>query len=167
MFTAKSLQVDERMEIRMNKIEIRTMIFDDYPLVYDLWTEIRGFAIRSIDDSKEGVERFLNRNQTTSIVALDGEKIVGAILCGHDGRRGCFYHVCVKEEYRMQGIGKNMVVAAMEALKKEKINKVSLIAFTENDIGNSFWKGIGWEQRLDLNYYDFTLNRANITAFNK
>ena len=151
----------------MNKIEIRTMIFDDYPLVYDLWTEIRGFAIRSIDDSKEGVERFLNRNQTTSIVALDGEKIVGAILCGHDGRRGCFYHVCVKEEYRMQGIGKNMVVAAMEALKKEKINKVSLIAFTENDIGNSFWKGIGWEQRLDLNYYDFTLNRANITAFNK
>ncbi|MDD3416743.1 MAG: GNAT family N-acetyltransferase [Lachnospiraceae bacterium] len=151
----------------MNEIVIRTMVLNDYPGVYDLWTEIKGFAIRSIDDSKEGVERFLNRNQTTSIVALDGEKIVGAILCGHDGRRGCFYHVCVKEEYRMQGIGKNMVVAAMEALKKEKINKVSLIAFTENDIGNSFWKGIGWEQRLDLNYYDFTLNRANITAFNK
>lgn len=151
----------------MNEIVIRTMVLGDYPGVYDLWIEIKGFAIRSIDDSIEGVERFLNRNQTTSIVALDGEKIIGAILCGHDGRRGCFYHVCVKEEYRKQGIGKNMVVAAMEALKKEKINKVSLIAFTENDIGNSFWKGIGWEQRLDLNYYDFTLNRANITAFNK
>ena len=167
MFTAKSLQVAKRMEVRMNEIVIRTMVLDDYPGVYDLWIEIKGFAIRSIDDSIEGVERFLNRNQTTSIVALDGEKIIGAILCGHDGRRGCFYHVCVKEEYRKQGIGKNMVVAAMEALKKEKINKVSLIAFTENDIGNSFWKGIGWEQRLDLNYYDFTLNRANITAFNK
>lgn len=38
--------------------------------------------------------------------------------------------------YRMRGIGKSMVAFAMEALKKEEINKVSLIAFTKNDIGN-------------------------------
>ena len=54
----------------------------------------------------------------------------------------------------------------MKALKEEKINKVSLIAFTENDIGNAFWNTIGWTERLDLNYYDFTLNEENITAFN-
>jgi len=67
----------------------------------------------------------------------------------------------------MRGIGRQMVVMAMEALKKEKVNKVSLIAFTENDIGNAFWKRIGWTKREDLNYYDFTLNTANIIAFNK
>ena len=55
----------------------------------------------------------------------------------------------------------------MEALRKEKISKVSLIAFTENDIGNAFWKEIGWRERLDLNYYDFTLNKDNIERFNK
>ena len=91
--------------------------------------------------------------------------IVGAILCGHDGRRGCLYHVCVDEAYRMRGIGKSMVVFAMEALKAEGINNVSLIAFTKNDIGNAFWKEIGWKKREDLNYYDFILNEANITAF--
>lgn len=94
-------------------------------------------------------------------------KIVGGILCGHDGRRGCFYHVCVDEQYRRHGIGKAMVVFAMEALRREQINKVSLIAFTRNDIGNAFWNTIGWTRRLDLNYYDFTLNEANITAFNE
>ena len=73
--------------------------------------------------------------------------------------------MCVAENYRMQGIGKAMVVRAMEALRAEKINKVSLIAFTSNDIGNAFWKQIGWTKREDLNYYDFTLNEANITAF--
>lgn len=67
----------------------------------------------------------------------------------------------------MRGIGKSMVVFAMEALKKEKINKVSLIAFTKNDIGNAFWNEIGWTKRRDLNYYDFTLNEENITAFNQ
>lgn len=65
----------------------------------------------------------------------------------------------------MRGIGKSMVVFAMEALKEEQINKVSLIAFTQNDIGNAFWKEIGWTKREDLNYYDFTLNDKNITAF--
>ena len=46
------------------------------------------------------------------------------------------------------------------------INKVSLIAFTKNDIGNAFWKQIGWTKREDLNYYDFVLNEDNITKFN-
>ena len=143
------------------------MTIDDYEEVYTLWKKIKGFGLRSIDDSREGVDRFLKRNPTSSVVAEEDGKIVGSILCGHDGRRGCFYHVCVDKDYRRRGIGKNMVVFAMEALRREKINKVSLIAFTKNDVGNAFWNTIGWTQRLDLNYYDFTLNKENITAFNE
>lgn len=143
------------------------MTAEDYEGVHALWMTIKGFAIRSIDDSREGVERFLKRNPTTSVVAVEDGKIVGSILCGHDGRRGCLYHVCVHRDYRMRGIGKAMVVFAMNALREEEISKVSLIAFTENDIGNAFWKCIGWTRRLDLNYYDFTLNEKNITAFNR
>jgi len=145
--------------------EIRIMTIDDYEGVHNLWMSIKGFSIRSIDDSLEGVKKFLERNPETSIVAVEEGEIVGAILCGHDGRRGTFYHVCVKEGYRMRGIGKSMVVMAMNALKKEKINKVALIAFTRNDVGNAFWKCIGWKQRTDLNYYDFTLNTENIEKF--
>lgn len=144
---------------------VRVMTVEDYDQVRELWNSIKGFGIRSVDDSREGVERFLKRNPTTSVVAIEEGRIVGAILCGHDGRRGCLYHVCVHKDYRMRGIGKSMVVFAMEALKEEQINKVSLIAFTKNDIGNAFWKEIGWTKREDLNYYDFTLNEKNITAF--
>lgn len=143
------------------------MTIEDYDEVYALWKKIRGFGIRSIDDSREGVDRFLKRNPTTSVVAEKDGRIVGSILCGHDGRRGCFYHVCVDENYRRHGIGKAMVVASMETLKAEHINKVCLIAFTSNDGGNAFWNTIGWTRRLDLNYYDFTLNAENITAFNQ
>ena len=146
---------------------IRVMTMEDYDGVKELWMKIKGFGIRSIDDSREGVERFLKRNPNTSVVAVEDGKIVGSILCGHDGRRGCLYHVCVDEVYRMRGIGKSMVVQCMEALRAEQINKVTLIAFTKNDIGNAFWKEIGWTKREDLNYYEFTLNEANITAFNQ
>lgn len=146
---------------------IREMQIDDYADVHELWMTIRGFGIRSIDDSKEGVQRFLQRNPTTSVVAVLEGRMIGSILCGHDGRRGCFYHVCVHEQFRKQGIGKAMAVFAMKALQKEQINVVSLIAFRDNEVGNQFWKCVGWTFREDLNYYDFILNDANITRFNK
>ena len=106
---------------------IRVMTIDDYDEVYALWKKIKGFGIRSIDDSREGVDRFLRRNPTTSVVAEEDGHIVGSILCGHDGRRGCLYHVCVDETHRRRGIGRDMVVHAMRALKDEHINKVSLM----------------------------------------
>ncbi len=109
--------------INQETYNIRGMTIEDYDQVYQLWSKIKGFGIRSMDDSREGIERFLKRNPTTSVVAEAEGKIVGAILCGHDGRRGCLYHVCVDEKHRMHGIGRAMVVTAMEALKEEKINK--------------------------------------------
>ena len=153
---------DRRIGVEM----VRVMTIEDYDQVHALWMRIKGFAIRSIDDSREGVARFIRRNPTSSVVAVEDGKIVGAILCGHDGRRGCLYHVCVDPEYRRRGIGKEMVVFCMEALKKEDINKVCLIAFSANDVGNAFWHKVGWIEREDLNYYDFVLNSENITKFN-
>ena len=147
-------------------VTVRSMQIEDYAQVYALWMTIHGFSIRTIDDSREGVERFLKRNPGISVVAEMDGRVVGAILCGHDGRRGCLYHVCVHEDYRMHGIGRAMVVHCMNALQQEGINKVSLIAFTKNDICNAFWKQIGWTKREDLNYYDFVLNQKNIENFN-
>ena len=109
--------------------------------------------------------RFLKRNPTTSVVAEQNGRIVGAILCGHDGRTGFFYHVCVASDYRKHGVGHRMVHFAMKALQSEGINKVSLIAFKSNEVGNEFWHNVGWVERSDVNYYDFVLNEENITKF--
>lgn len=149
----------------MEKITIRPMTIDDYDRVRSLWESIRGFGIRSIDDSREDVEHFLLRNPDTSVVAVEGGKVVGSILCGNDGRQACFYHVCVARSHRRRGIGTQMVIYCMNALKALRINKIALIAFTRNDAGNAFWKQIGWTCRSDCNYYEFVLNEANITRF--
>lgn len=147
---------------------IRKMTVNDYDALYQLWMGISGFGIRSIDDSREGIERFLKRNPSTSAVAInDDGQLVGSILCGHDGRTGYFYHVCVREDVRMHGIGKSMAAFCMDALREEQINKVALIAFSENKIGNTFWQDIGWDERTDVNYYEFPLNKHNVTVFNR
>ena len=145
---------------------LRIMTMDDYEEVFSLWNRIRGFGIRSIDDSYEGIARFLKRNPDTSIVAVEDEKIVGTILCGHDGRTGAFYHVCVDSDYRGRGIAEDMAEMAVELLRKEKINKISLIAFEENKAGNAFWQKMGWTLRTGCNQYELVLNEENVTTFN-
>ena len=157
--------IPEKVPVAVD-VTVRAMAEEDYEAVHELWMTISGFGIRSIDDSKEDVLRFIRRNPLTSAVAVlpDG-RIIGSILCGNDGRQASFYHVCVARPYRRQGIGTAMVGYCMRALDAEKINKITLIAFTRNDGGNAFWKQIGWTKREDLNYYEFVLNKENITQF--
>ena len=88
------------------------------------------------------------------------------ILCGHDGRRAGLYHVCVQENYRKHGIGQKLVERCLAALKAEKISKVNLIAFKQNEIGNRFWQSLGWKYCDNVNYYEYVLNEENITVFN-
>ena len=148
----------------MDEVQILPMREDDYDAVRALWMTIRGFGIRALDDSREDVVRFIRRNPTTSVVAKADGRIVGSILCGSDGRQGALYHVCVAREYRRQGIGTRMVGYCMARLREMGINKVALIAFSNNDVGNAFWRQIGWKQS-NVNYYEFLLNEKNITRF--
>ncbi len=152
---------------RMKDVIIRPLVMEDYEKVHRLWMSIHGFGIRSIDDSDDGIRRFLRRNPEISVVAEVKEEIVGSILCGHDGRTGSFYHVCVREDYRRKGIGKAMATKCMIALQREQVNKISLVAFSDNRVGNQFWQEEGWIRRSDFNCYDFYLNKENITKFNQ
>lgn len=148
-------------------MQIRSMTIADYPAVYHLWQGIEGFGLRAIDDSEEGIARFLKRNPTTSVVAEENGEIIGSILCGHDGRTGCFYHVCVEKNHRHRGIATKMTHFSLEELKKEHVSKVSLVAFTNNTTGNACWHELGWKEREDLNCYDYILNPDNIVTFNE
>lgn len=134
---------------------------DDYNEVYQLWKRTPGVGLRSLDDSKEGIEMFLHRNPTTNFIATLEGHIVGSILSGHDGRRGYLYHVCVEEAYRRRLIGKILVEYVVEAMKVQKINKLALVCYSKNKQGNLFWSGLGWELRSDLNYYTISINNNN------
>lgn len=133
-------------------IAIRTMTIEDYDGVYDLWIHTPGMGLNSTDDSREGIEKYLKRNPSTSFAAEENGKIVGVIIAGHDGRRGYIYHTAVLPAYRNQGIGRKLVDHAVGALEKEGIHKAALVAFRTNETGNGFWESIGFTERDDLVY---------------
>lgn len=141
---------------------IRVMHISDYDSVFALWSATAGMGMRSLDDSREGIARFLRRNPSTCFVAEQDGLPVGVILCGHDGRRGYIYHTAVAESLRGRGIGRALVEAVKSALIREGINKVALVAFAVNEGGNRFWEKLGFTARGDLVYRNLTLNEDNL-----
>ena len=131
---------------------IRKMTIADYDAVYDLWISTPGMGLNTTDDSREGIEKYLKRNPNTCFVAEEEGKIVGAILSGHDGRRGYISHTAVRVEMRGRGLGREFVEHVMEAFKQEEIHKVALVVFEKNQIGNVFWESVGFTTRDDLIY---------------
>lgn len=133
-------------------ITIRVLSIKDYDGIYNMWLNTPGMGLNTTDDSREGIEKYIKRNPTSSFVAESDGKIIGAIMAGHDGRRGYIHHTAVLPEYRHQGIGKKLVDCALDALEKEGIHKVSLVVFKKNETGNGFWEKIGFTGRDDLVY---------------
>lgn len=133
-------------------ITIRKMIIDDYDEVYSLWLSCKGMGLNDIDDSKEGINKYLSRNPDTCFVAICDKIIVGVILSGHDGRRGFIHHTAVNPNFRKMGIASSLLDYALNALKEQGINKVALVVFERNQTGNSFWEKQGFASREDLVY---------------
>mgnify|MGYP002524267244 CR=1 FL=1 len=134
------------------KFEIRVMTIDDYEKVYSLWMSCKNMGFNDVDDSREGIEKYLRRNPDTSFVAEDDGLIAGVILGGHDGRRGFIHHMAVAEDCRRQGIATDLLGQALAALKEEGINKTALLVFNRNEAGNAFWERQGFTVRDDVTY---------------
>lgn len=145
---------------------IRRMTITDYEGIFALWKNTEGMGLRSLDDSVQGISAFLKRNPTTNFVALDNDEIIGAILCGHDGRRGYIYHTVVKENCRRRGIATELIESAVSALQKEGITRVCLNVMETNVIGKSFWESRGWEKKDFLGFYSKSItDKENTPLF--
>lgn len=133
-------------------MQIRKMTIEDYEAVYGLWLSCKGMGLNSVDDSRDGIEKFLGRNPDTCFVAEKDGVIVGAVIAGSDGRRGYIYHTAVSPEQRRQGIASKLVESVMSALEEIGIAKAALVVFDRNADGNAFWEKSGFTVREDLVY---------------
>ena len=149
------------------EIKIRLVTIADYERIYELWSSTAQSkrALNPVDDSKEGIERYLQRNPNTCFLAfLDDpehkEKIAGVILAGHDGRRGIIHHLSVHPDHRREGIAAMLVQKAETALRAEGISKIFGLVFKDNDAANGFWENQGYTIRTNLYYRNKSLNES-------
>ena len=133
----------------MNEISIRPMTIADYEEALALWQGSEGVGL-SAADSREAIAAYLQRNPDLSMVAFVGTSLVGAVLCGHDGRRGFIHHLAVAPAYRRRGIGSALVRSCLARLRALGIGKCHLFVFHANESAQAFWRAQGWHVRHDI-----------------
>ena len=136
------------------------MTLADYAAVVALWRATEGIGLSGADE-REPIRAYLARNPDMSFVALAGKRIVGAVLAGHDGRRGYLHHLAVRPNWRRRGIGGALVDASLTRLAAAGIPKCNLFLFDHNETGRAFWEQHGWSARVDLVVMQKPLAGAN------
>lgn len=139
-------------------MDIRPMTPADYDGVMALMGGVPGVAVRAAD-APEAIGRYLERNPGLSLVAEEGEALVGCVFCGHDGRRGYLHHVVVAPAARGRGIGAALVARALDGLAALGIYKTHLDVFADNAPAIAFWQHTGWQRRDDI--VRFSFNRSD------
>lgn len=127
--------------------EITTRAFreEDYDPVVQLWEQSDGVEVAEGDD-RTGIHDYLKRNPNLSRVAMSGDHVVGAVLCGHDGRRGLIYHLAVAVKFRGRGVGRMLVAECIEGLRSRGIKRTLILIAKDNEGGRDFWISQGFEE---------------------
>jgi len=128
---------------------IQPMTLADYDEVLPLWQNSEGVGL-SESDTRTEIGKFLKRNRRLSLVAREGRKLVGAILCGHDGRRACLYHLAIAPSHRRKGLGTKLVRRCLAELKKAGISRCNVFFYANNAQAKRFWLKLGWKRRGEL-----------------
>jgi ribosomal protein S18 acetylase RimI-like enzyme len=125
------------------------MTIADYDEVVGLWKTTVGIGL-SDADSPEGTAAYLEHNPGLSVVVRQGGRLIGAVLCGHDGRRAYLHHLAVAADSRHRGIGRQLVAECLARASAQGIEKAHAWVYCENQSGLEFWKQIGWTGRTEL-----------------
>jgi N-acetylglutamate synthase len=133
----------------MSTPSIRAMRADDIPRAIELWLAIEGVGLNESDEPAR-LRDFLERNPELSLVATDGDQMVAAVLCGHDGRRGYLHHLAVAPTHRGRGLGTQLVDRCLALLREQRIVKCNIFLYADNEVGARFWRRKGWSHRQDL-----------------
>jgi N-acetylglutamate synthase len=123
---------------------------ESYAEAVSLWKQSEGVTLSDADTEKS-LRKYLERNPGMSFIARDDRGVIaGAILCGHDGRRGYIHHLAVHPDSRRRGIGRRLVESCLARLQAAGITKCHIFLVNENKRGLEFWKQIGWTFRADV-----------------
>jgi len=83
---------------------------------------------------------------------VNGISIAGACMAGYDGHRGWLYAVAVLPQHRRCGVGEQLVLHSIAALKELGCIKINLQIRADNTDVAAFYQSLGFvvEERMSM-----------------
>jgi len=129
-----------------SSFQIREFRFPaDYEQVYQLWRGIEKGVHVGRSDTPAEIEKKIARDSDLFLVVESGERIIGSVIGGYDGRRGLIYHLAVDTEFRAMGIGSRLMDEIESRLHAKGCLKCYLLVTLDNPEAEEYYKHRGWQ----------------------
>ena len=140
----------------MSSYSVSEMLAEHYDAVSGLWQATEGLGEV---ETREEFCAYLSRNSGISSVVFSNSQLVGAVLGGHDGRRGYLYHLAVAADHRCAGVATALIDRCLDQLQQLDIKRCSLHVYNTNTAAIDFWPHVKWRERSDLKIFAIDLPR--------
>ena len=139
-----------------NHIKMVGQLFDLYRLFYSYQSDI--------NISTNYIKNRIENNQSTIFIALDENGIALGFVQLYEtygsldlGKIIILYDLYVREEYRKNKIGKQLMLKSHEHAKNINAKRIQLSTATDNFIGQSLYESLGYVKDIDFYTYDFEI----------
>jgi GNAT superfamily N-acetyltransferase len=117
--------------------------------------------------SRESYADFVRRNDidlARAITAFNGTTLIGALAFGLRGDRAWFGLIGVHPKHRREGVARQMMVEAIDAVRRLGITRIELEISQRNAPTLAFIQAFGFEQHGELLVWARTARRTNAAA---
>ena len=128
-------------------VSLRPGRHEDVEQVLALWREADAEPTHT--DDAAGLMTLLDRDPEALIVAVDGDRLVGSVIAGWDGWRGSIYRIVVAPDQRRAGLGRRLLQAAEDRLRRVGARRSQAIVVETDDLAVAFWRASGWAAQVE------------------
>jgi ribosomal protein S18 acetylase RimI-like enzyme len=123
---------------------VRSAVAEDEQAVVALWRACD--LVASYNDPVADF-RFAKAGPCSDVLVAvdDAGGVAGSVMVGHDGHRGWLYYVAASPASRSKGVGRHMVQAAEDWLRRRGVGKAQLLVRETNTKVVGFYEHLGFE----------------------
>ena len=131
--------------------------------LFDLYRQFYKYESNLIQSTNYIKERIDNKESKIFIAINNREEPVGFVQLYETfgsldlGKIIILYDLYVKEGYRKNNIGRQLMIRSHEYAKQIKAKRVQLSTATDNFIGQSLYESLGYIKDIDFYTYDFEI----------
>ena len=126
-------------------LQVRPCRLDEAGGVVALWRAAD--ARETVTDDVASVKVLIERDPEALLVAEEDGALVGSIVAGFDGWRGCVYRLAVHPEHRRSGLATALVEEAERSLRARGAARVHAIVHAADEPAMTFWAAAGYENQ--------------------
>jgi len=134
-------------------ISYRKLSNKDCPDLINLWIRAKLPSKPNGRDSRQNLEKQMMLSRNSFLGAYQIEKLVGAVIASHNGRKGWINRLAVDPEVQNNGIASRLITLCEEFFHKEEIKIFACLIENWNVKSETLFLKKGYAKYKEVSYF--------------